>query len=138
MTEELIEIEEEEYTSQLTAPVIRRILGLMRPHWRWVVGFFITIALTSSTDAYFTYINKQFVDQGINLKDPSVLTPINDFFCMGHGIEAPMWSLPVSDRAAYVGEASGLWLWAIAWPVGEWMVVHDDLRLHGDATSAVE
>jgi hypothetical protein len=45
------------------------------------------------------------------------------------GHPAPLWSLPVSDRAAYVGEAGGLWLWAIAWPVGEWMVVHDDLRL---------
>ena len=74
MSEELIELEEEEYTSQLTAPVFRRILGLMRPHWRWVVGFFLTIALTSSTDAYFTYINKQFVDQGINLKNPAALT----------------------------------------------------------------
>src|SRR5512142_1415819 len=76
MSDELIEIEEEEYTSQLTAPVVRRIAGLMRPHWRWVVGFFITIALTSSTDAYFTYINKQFVDQGINLKNKSALMRI--------------------------------------------------------------
>src|SRR5512142_943091 len=73
MSDELIEIEEEEYTSQLTAPVVRRIAGLMRPHWRWVVGFFITIALTSSTDAYFTYINKGFVDQGINLKNTAAL-----------------------------------------------------------------
>ena len=68
MADELIEIEEEEYTSQLTAPVFKRILGLLKPHWKWVVGFFITIALTSSTDAYFTYINKQFVDQGIYCK----------------------------------------------------------------------
>ena len=45
------------------------------------------------------------------------------------GHPTPMWSLPVSDRAAYVGEAGGCWLWAIAWPVGEWMVVHDDLTL---------
>ena len=74
MNDELIELEEEEYTSQLTGPVIRRIAGLMRPHWKWVVGFFITIALTSTTDAYFTYINKQFVDQGINLKNPAALT----------------------------------------------------------------
>ncbi len=73
MSEELIELEEEEYTSQLTAPVVRRILSLMRPHWQWVVGFFITIALTSTTDAYFTFINKQFVDQGINLKDPAAI-----------------------------------------------------------------
>jgi len=74
MSEELIELEEEEYTSQLTAPVLRRILGLMRPHWRWVVLFFLAIALTSTTDAFFTFINKQFVDQGINLKDPTALT----------------------------------------------------------------
>jgi ATP-binding cassette subfamily B protein len=74
MSEELIEIEEEEYTSQLTTPVLKRILGLMRPHWRWVAAFFLAIAVTSSTDAYFTYINKGFVDQGINLKDPAALT----------------------------------------------------------------
>ncbi len=73
MSDELIEIEEEEYTSQLTAPVFKRILGLMKPHWKWVVGFFVTIALTSSTDAYFTFINKEFIDQGINLKDASAL-----------------------------------------------------------------
>ncbi len=74
MSEELIEIEEEEYTSELTGPIVRRIAGLMRPHWRWVAGFFLTIAVTSSTDAYFTYINKQFVDQGINLKNPAALS----------------------------------------------------------------
>jgi hypothetical protein len=47
----------------------------------------------------------------------------------GHSI--PLWSLPVltGDRAVYVGEAAGCWLWAIVWPVTEWMVVHDDLRL---------
>lgn len=31
--------------------------------------------------------------------DPSVLTPINDFFCMGHGLDAPMWSIPVTTTA---------------------------------------
>ena len=69
MSDELIELEEEEHTSQLTAPVFKRILGLLRPHWKWVLGFLITIALTSSTDAYFTYLNKQIVDTGINLGD---------------------------------------------------------------------
>src|SRR5512142_29320 len=80
MSDELIEIEEEEYTSQLTAPVVRRIAGLMRPHWRWVVGFFITIALTSTTDAYFTFINKQFVDQGISLKNPDALMHLGTLY----------------------------------------------------------
>ncbi len=64
---ELIELEEEEYTSQLTTPVFKRILGLMRPHRTWVLGFFIAIALTSIGDAYFTFLNKQMVDQGIEL-----------------------------------------------------------------------
>ena len=73
MTDELIELEEEEYTSNLTAPVFKRIVGLMKPHMNWVIGFFITIALTSSTDAYFTYINKEFVDLGISLKDNATL-----------------------------------------------------------------
>ncbi|NTU55818.1 MAG: ABC transporter ATP-binding protein, partial [Anaerolineales bacterium] len=66
---ELIELEEEEHTSQLTAPVFRRILTLLKPHWKWVLGFLITIALTSSLDAYFTYLNKQIVDTGITLGD---------------------------------------------------------------------
>ena len=69
MSNELIELEEEEHTSQITAPVFRRILGLLRPHWKWVLGFLITIAATSATDAYFTYLNKSIVDTGIVLKD---------------------------------------------------------------------
>lgn len=70
MAEELIELEEE-HTSNLTGPVFYRILGLLKPHWKWVVGFLITIAGTSGLDAYFTYINKQIVDQGINGHDPA-------------------------------------------------------------------
>ncbi len=66
---ELIELEEEEHTSQLTAPVFRRILALLKPHWKWALGFLIAIALTSVLDAYFTYLNKQIVDTGIVLND---------------------------------------------------------------------
>ena len=73
MTDETIELEEEEYTSQLTLPILKRIGELLSPYWHWVIGFFVTIALTSWLDAYFTYINKQFVDQGITLKDPARL-----------------------------------------------------------------
>ncbi|MBI5352508.1 MAG: ABC transporter ATP-binding protein [Chloroflexi bacterium] len=69
MSDELIELEEEEFTSQLTTPVLKRIGGLLKPHWKWVVGFLLTIALVSGLDAYFTYLNKQIIDQGIMLKD---------------------------------------------------------------------
>ncbi len=76
MTDELIEIEEEEYTSNLTAPVFNRIVGLMKPHMNWVIGFFITIALTSCGDAYFTYLNKEMVDTGISLGNPAAVLHI--------------------------------------------------------------
>src|SRR6185295_9608933 len=76
MSEEILELEEEEYTSQLTGAVFKRIVQLLKPHWKWVLGFLITIALTSSTDAYFTYLNRDIVDKGINLKDTAELTRI--------------------------------------------------------------
>ncbi len=65
MSEELYELEEEEHTSPLTGPVFNRILGLLRPHWQWVLGFIITIALTSAMDSMFTYINKNIIDRAI-------------------------------------------------------------------------
>src|SRR5260221_2683532 len=76
MSEEILELEEEEYTSQLTGAVFKRIVQLLKPHWKWVLGFLITIALTSSTDAYFTYLNKNIIDTGINMKDTAALMRI--------------------------------------------------------------
>jgi ATP-binding cassette, subfamily B, bacterial len=76
MSAELIEIEEEEYTSPLTGAVFKRILGLMRPHIGWVIGFLISIALTSIGDAYFTYLNKQIVDTGIALGNSALVLHI--------------------------------------------------------------
>ena len=70
---EMIELEEEEHTSQLTAPVFKRILGLLKPHWRWVAGFLLTIALVSAQDSLFTYVNKQIIDLGIVRKDIAML-----------------------------------------------------------------
>lgn len=78
--QELIELEEEEYTSELTGPVFRRILGLIRPHWKWALGFVIAIAVTSGTDAFFTYLNKQFIDQGINLGDSQALLRLGTIY----------------------------------------------------------
>ena len=69
MADNITEIEEEEYTSQLTAPVFKRIVGLVAPYWKWVVGFAVTILMVSILDAYFTFINKNIVDMGINMKD---------------------------------------------------------------------
>jgi ATP-binding cassette subfamily B protein len=68
-----IELEEEEYSSQITSKTLLRIVGLIKPHSRSVIGFWITIALTSGLDAYFTFLNKQIVDQGIIAKSREAL-----------------------------------------------------------------
>jgi ATP-binding cassette, subfamily B, bacterial len=73
MPEELIELEEEEYTSQLTSPTLKRILGLIKPHWRLMVGFLAAIVVTAASDALFTYINKLMIDQGILAKNIPLL-----------------------------------------------------------------
>lgn len=47
------------------------------------------------------------------------------------GHPTPLWSLPVGDgRCAYVGEARGLWLWAVLWPghAGYIFAEHVELR----------
>ncbi|RJP50018.1 MAG: ABC transporter ATP-binding protein [Anaerolineaceae bacterium] len=74
MAENITEIEEEEYTSQLTAPVFKRIVKLVAPYWTWVIGFAGTILAVSALDAYFTYLNKDIVDKGIQLGDPATVT----------------------------------------------------------------
>ncbi len=80
MPDEFTEIEEEEYTSQLTAPTFTRIIGLIKPHWRWMVGFLIAIVFTASLDAVFTYINKEMIDQGIAQKSIPILVKYASYY----------------------------------------------------------
>lgn len=67
------ELEEEEFTSNLTSGVIKRILGLLRPHWKPTLGFIVTIALVSALDSVFTFINKNMIDKGMVEKNVNVL-----------------------------------------------------------------
>lgn len=47
------------------------------------------------------------------------------------GHPTPLWSIPSGDgRSAYVGEASGRWLWAVAWPAEAGYVLAEHLVLH--------
>ncbi|MBI4732414.1 MAG: ABC transporter ATP-binding protein [Chloroflexi bacterium] len=80
MPDELIELEEEEHTSQLTTPTLKRILGLLKPHWRWMVGFLFTIGLTAGLDALFTYINRAMIDQGIATKSIPTLVKYASYY----------------------------------------------------------
>lgn len=68
---------------------------------------------------------------GLDTTDPGpeLATIPCDTRVQAGGHATALWSLPMLDREVYVGEAGGLWLWMVAWPVGEWMVVHDDLHL---------
>jgi len=80
MPDDLIELEEEEYTSQLTSPTFTRILGLIKPHWQWMAGFLAAIIVTAASDALFTYINKLMIDQGIVAKNIPVLLKYASYY----------------------------------------------------------
>jgi hypothetical protein len=46
------------------------------------------------------------------------------------GWPTPLWSVKsADDRSAYVGEAMGMWLYAVAWPASAGYVVAEDLSL---------
>jgi len=68
--------EEEEFSTQFNGKTVFRILAQTRPYWQWVVGFLVTIILVSFLDGYFTYLNKQIVDEGIMAGDKQALFTI--------------------------------------------------------------
>jgi len=57
-------LEEKDY-GKLTSHVLRRLLALLKPHWKWVVGFLLCIAVVSIVDAYSTFLSKTIIDEGI-------------------------------------------------------------------------
>ena len=58
------EFDEQDY-GKLSTPIIQRLLSLLKPHWRWVAGFLLCIALVSIIDAYMTYLSARIIDEGI-------------------------------------------------------------------------
>jgi ATP-binding cassette subfamily B protein len=70
------EFEEEEFTTQFNGRTILRILAQIKPHWKWVVGFILTVALVSALDSYFTFLSKRIIDEGIVAGDRAALTRI--------------------------------------------------------------
>ncbi len=65
--------EEEEFNTQFNGATLKRIFGLVKPHWRWVVGFVLLIAVVAVLDSVFTFISKLIIDEGIVAKDPERL-----------------------------------------------------------------
>ena len=68
---------EEEFSGQVNSATVLRILGLASKHWRWLIGFLLTIAFTSAADAYFTFLGKRIVDDGILGGDTDALLRIS-------------------------------------------------------------
>lgn len=65
--------EEEEFETQFNGQTFRRIMGLTRPHWKYLVGFIVTVLLVAGSDSVFTYLSKQIIDLGIVPGDRSAL-----------------------------------------------------------------
>lgn len=65
--------EEEEFTTDFSGQTLWRILGLARPHWRWVLGFLFTIAVVSAVDSILTFITAKIIDEAILANDREAL-----------------------------------------------------------------
>lgn len=65
--------EEEEFKTEFSGKTLRRVIGLTRPHIRWVIGFLLTVLTVSALDSVFTYISKQIIDVGIIARDKPML-----------------------------------------------------------------
>jgi ATP-binding cassette, subfamily B, bacterial len=60
-----VNFEEEEFSTSFDGNTILRILAQVKPYWKWVVGFVLSVALVSALGSYQTYLSKQMVDEGI-------------------------------------------------------------------------
>lgn len=70
------EFVEEEYQDQVNTKVLLRILGLIRNHWKWVVGFVVLILCVAGLDAYFTYLSRSIINDGILARNSDMLVSI--------------------------------------------------------------
>jgi len=68
--------EEEEFQTQFSGQTFKRILGLIRPHWRSAAGFLFLITIVSGLDSLFTYLSKRIIDEGILARDINTLGQI--------------------------------------------------------------
>lgn len=71
-----IRFEEEEFQAQFNGGTILRILGTVRPHWKWVAGFLLSIMIVSAMESYFTFLNKRMLDEAIIPGNRDVLMDI--------------------------------------------------------------
>jgi ATP-binding cassette subfamily B protein len=68
--------EEEDFQTKFTGKTFKRIIGLTRQHWKWVVGFLFAIGAVSGLDSFFTYLSKRLIDEGIVVGNKEALVEI--------------------------------------------------------------
>jgi ATP-binding cassette subfamily B protein len=67
------EFEEEEFNTEFNGKTVLRLLAQTKPHWPWLIGFLLSIALVSALDSYSTFLGKRIVDEGIIAGDKEML-----------------------------------------------------------------
>lgn len=68
--------EDENLNTKFSGKVFNRILKLAQPHWKMVVVFLMAVLATSILDAYFTFLSKRIIDEGITAKNSVILISI--------------------------------------------------------------
>jgi ATP-binding cassette subfamily B protein len=68
--------EEEEFQSSFNGRTLLRIMGQVKPHWKWVAGFILAVTVVSFLNSYFTYLSKRIVDEGITAGNRDALINI--------------------------------------------------------------
>lgn len=72
----LIEFEEEEFTTQFNGQTVLRIIRQLRPYWLWVTAFLLAVAGVSFLESYFTYLSKRIIDEAIVAQNVNALWQI--------------------------------------------------------------
>jgi ATP-binding cassette subfamily B protein len=76
MSDEYEYFEEEDFNTEFNGSTLRRILAQTLPYWRWIAGFLVMISIVAFFDAYFTFLSKRIIDEGIVAGNRLALTHI--------------------------------------------------------------
>jgi ATP-binding cassette subfamily B protein len=76
MSDEYEYFEEEDFNTEFNGSTLRRILAQTLPYRRWIAGFLAMISIVAFLDAYFTFLSKRIVDEGIVAGNRAALTHI--------------------------------------------------------------
>jgi hypothetical protein len=85
----------------------------------------VLVAEEPGTGLGARYAGLDQVDPAVDVGGP----PDERVGAAGH--PTPLWRSPsAEDRVAFVGEASGVWLWAVLWPAAAELVLLEHVDLH--------